>query len=66
MICNSQITDFKNNGDRRMNAKFGGNESAFVCFFLFLKASVGKATLLLLLLFVVPRGLQGFSSPTRA
>ena len=48
-----------------MNAKFGGNESAFVCFFFF-KASAGKATLLLLLLFVVPRGLQGFSSPTRA
>lgn len=65
MICNSQITDFKNNGDR-MNAKFRGNESAFVCFFLFLKASVGKATLLLLLLFVVPRELAGFSSPTRA
>lgn len=49
-----------------MNAKFWGNESAFVCFFFFFKASAGKATLLLLLLFVVPRGLQGFSSPTRA
>lgn len=35
-------------------------------FFLFFKASAGKATLLLLLLFVMPRGLQGFSSPTRA
>lgn len=34
--------------------------------FFFFKASAGKATLLLLLLFVVPRGLQGFSSPTRA